>query len=46
VRDYRTLETTVRDAKEWVSDERLWNNPEYSRILSHLEQIDERLMQI
>lgn len=44
IRDYRTLETAARDAKEWVSDERLWNDPEYSRVLAYLEQFDEELM--
>ncbi len=45
IRDYRTLETAARDANEWVSDERLWNDPEYSRVLNYLEQFDEELMQ-
>lgn len=44
IRDYRTLETAARDAKEWVSDERLWKDSEYSRLLTYIEQLDDKFM--
>lgn len=44
VRDYRTLETALRDATLWVNDGRLFTDSEYGRVLAYLKELDTDLI--